>query len=326
MNAIIIKNAGKSSYLEWTEVPMVKRKAGEVIVKVRSTAVNRADLLQRRGLYPPPDGESEIMGLECAGEIVETGLEVTNCNVGDRVCALLAGGGYADYINIHQDMILPIPSNLSFDEAAAIPEAYYTAFLNLFDMGKLKPNEICLIYSGGSGVGTAAIQLAKFAKSKVITIAGSREKMRRCIELGADHVFNYKEDQFINKIKQLTKVTGVDLILDTVGAKYSAKSIDLLGYRGRLILIGVLSGSIAEVDLGQVLKKNILIRGSTLRNRSIQEKIILTQKIKSFVLPLFEDGVLKPVIDSVYPIQLIEDAHQHMLANKNFGKIVISVV
>ena len=307
MNAIIIKNAGKSSYLEWTEVPMVKRKAGEVIVKVRSTAVNRADLLQRRGLYPPPDGESEIMGLECAGEIVETGLEVTNCNVGDRVCALLAGGGYADYINIHQDMILPIPSNLSFDEAAAIPEAYYTAFLNLFDMGELKPNEICLIYSGGSGVGTAAIQIAKFAKATVLTTAGS-------------------PDQFINKIKQLTKVTGVDLILDTVGAKYSAKSIDLLGYRGRLILIGLLSGSIAEVDLGQVLKKNILIRGSTLRNRSIQEKTILTQKIKSFVLPLFEDGVLKPVIDSVYPIQLIEDAHQHMLANKNYGKIVISVV
>ncbi|KAB2879883.1 NAD(P)H-quinone oxidoreductase [bacterium] len=321
----MIKDAGKSSSLEWTEVPMVRRKAGEVIVKVRSTAVNRADLLQRRGLYPSPDGESEIIGLECAGEIVETGPEVTNCKVGDRVCALLAGGGYADYINIHQDMILPIPTNLSFDEAAAIPEAFYTAYLNLFDLGELKPGETCLIYSGGSGVGTAAIQIAKFAKATVLTTAGSPEKMRRCIELGADHVFDYKEDQLISKIKQLTKVTGVDLILDTVGAKYSANNIDLLGYRGRLILIGLLSGSVAAVDLSQVLKKNILIRGSTLRNRPIREKIILTQQIKSFVLPLFEDGVLKPVIDSVYPIQQIEDAHQRMLGNKNFGKIVISV-
>ncbi|MBL7994194.1 NAD(P)H-quinone oxidoreductase [bacterium] len=326
MKAIIIKNAGKSSYLEWTEVPMVNRKAGEVIVKVRSTAVNRADLLQRLGLYPPPDGESQIMGLECAGEIVETGPEVMNCKVGDRVCALLAGGGYADYVNIHRAMILPIPLSLSFDEAAAIPEAYYTAYVNLLDIGELKAGETCLIYAGGSGVGTAAIQIAKFVKATVLATAGSQEKMRRCIELGADHVFDHKEDQFISKIQQLTKVTGIDLILDTIGAKHFANNIDLLSYRGRLILIGLLSGSMAEVDLGQVLKKNILMRGSTLRNLPIQEKILLTQKIKSFVLPLFEDRVLKPVIDSVYPIQQIENAHQRMLGNRNFGKIVISMV
>lgn len=325
MKAIVIRNQGKNSQLEWTEFPMVKQDSEEVIVKIHATAVNRADLLQRRGLYPPPQGASDILGLECAGEIVERGLSASNFKVGDRVCALLSGGGYAEYVNIHQDMLLPIPENLSYEESAAFPESFYTAYLNLFELGRLEKREFCLIHSGASGVGVAAIQLAKISGAKVITTAGSSEKISKCLDLGADHAFNYKKERFAEKIRQLDNFEGIDLILDTVGAKFASDNIDILSYRGRMIIIGLLGGSASELDLGLVLRKNILIQGSTLRNRPLTEKVKLTRKMKSYIMPLLEKGSLKTIVDSVFPVQQVNEAHRRMSENKNFGKIVLTI-
>lgn len=326
MKAIKIRNFGFQSELEWTETGLVRPGPEEVSIRIHATAVNRADLLQRRGLYPPPEGASDILGLECAGEIAETGSYVTKWKSGDRVCALLAGGGYAEYVNVPQEMLLPVPKNLTFTEAACIPEAYYTAYLNLIDIGKLKRDETCIIHSGGSGIGTAAIQLAKTIGANVITTTGTSEKNGKCIELGADYAFDHTDENFFKKIRTMIQPPGIDLILDTVGAQYMTENISLLGYRGRLILIGLLGGSKSALDLGQVLTKNILIAGSTLRNKPLQEKKILTKKIRSEVLPHFETGHLKPVMDSVWPITNVQDAHQRMAENRNFGKIVLSVI
>jgi putative PIG3 family NAD(P)H quinone oxidoreductase len=325
MKATKIRNFGIQSELEWTETADVRPNPDEVSIRIHATAVNRADLLQRRGLYPPPEGASEILGLECSGEIIETGRDVNNWEIGDRVCALLAGGGYAEYVTVSYNMLLSVPKNMSFAESACIPEAFYTAYLNLIDIGKLKAGESCIIHSGGSGVGTAAIQLAKMKGATVIATAGTPEKIRKCLELGADEVYNHADEDFMKKIKSNAR-PGIDLILDTVGAKYLNENINLLSYRGRLILIGLLGGTKSELDLGQVLTKNILIVGSTLRNQSLQEKIILTQKIRSEVMPFFETGQLKVVMDSVWPITKAHEAHQRMSENKNFGKLVLSVV
>ncbi len=326
MKAIRIKNFGVHSELEWTKTELIKPARDEVSIRIHATAVNRADLLQRRGLYPPPEGASDILGLECSGEIAETGSEVANWRVGDRVCALLTGGGYAEYVNVHQGMLLPLSPSLSYAEAACIPEAYYTAYLNLIDLGKLKSRETCLIHSGGSGVGSAAIQLSKMIGANVITTAGTPEKIKKCIELGADEAYDHTEENFMKKIKFKNPTYGIDLILDTVGGKYLAGNIELLGYRGRLILIGLLGGAKSELNLDQVLSKNILIKGSTLRNKPLEEKITLTQKIRSEVLPHLEAGQLKVIMDSVWPVTSANDAHRYLSENKNFGKIVLTVV
>ena len=326
LKAIVIKNPGKNSYLQWDDVPMVKPGSKEVVIRVHATAVNRADLLQRRGLYPPPAGASDIVGLECAGEIVETVTDTSQHRVGDRVCALLTGGGYSEYVNVHEDMVFSVPQSMTYEQAAAIPEAFVTAYLNLFDIGQLKNDEACLIHSGGSGVGTAAIQLAKYVKAMVITTAGSNEKIELCKTLGADFAFNYHEVLFAEKIEQQLPIgKGLDLILDTVGANYLSDNINLLGYRGRMIVIGHLSGSKAQLNLDHVLKKNIMIRGSTLRHLPIDDKIILIQNVRSKVMPLFEKGIIKPIVDSVFSIKQVEAAHRRIIDNKNFGKIVISM-
>lgn len=325
MKALITRNPGKNSYLEWTDVPKPDPMSQEVIVKIHATAVNRADLLQRRGLYPPPEGASDILGLECAGEIVDRGAEVSEYREGDRVCALLAGGGYAEYVAVHQDMLLPVPPKLSFHEAAGIPESFYTAYLNLFEIGKLIAGEVCVIHSGGSGIGVAAIQLAKKAGAEVIATTGSSEKIKKCLEIGANHAFSYNEEPILYKIKQYTRDMGVDLVLDTIGARLLTDNISMLKYRGRIVIIGLLGGSKSEMDIGQVLIKNIFIQGSTLRNRSLKEKIILTNKIKSDVMPFFLNGKLRPIVDSVFSIHQAEEAHRRMAENKNFGKIILSI-
>ncbi len=325
MNAIKVINTGPNSQLQWCHETMTHPEPHEVRIKIRATAVNRADLLQRRGRYPPPEGSTDILGLECAGVIDQAGSDVRNWRTGDRVMVLLAGGGYAEEVNVHANLLMPIPSHLSFEEAAAIPEAFMTAFLNLFVLGQLRPTERCLIHSGGSGVGTAAIQLAKVRGSGVIITAGSDEKLRRCTELGADAGLNYHKSTFSKELMSLGNEHPIDVILDTVGARFTAENIGLLANGGRLLLIGLLGGSKSEVDLGAVLTKNLTIMGSTLRNKSLEEKMDLTMRFKLEILPLFETKKIRPVVDRILPVTDADKAHAIMYENRNFGKIVLRI-
>ncbi len=324
MQAILVK-ADKAHSLYSAEVPTPAITAGFVLIKIHATAVNRADLLQRRGLYPPPAGESDVLGLEAAGVIVEKGSNVAGWQIGDRVCCLLGGGGYAEHVAAHQDMLLPIPAHLSFEQAAAIPEVFYTAFVNLFLEGELQAGESLLIHAGASGVGTAAIQLAKHAGAKIFITAGSDEKIQRCLALGAEIGSNYKTADFAERILELTAQKGVAVILDCVGGKYLSQNLALLQLKGRMVLIGLLGGAKAEIDLALVLRKRLRLIGSVLRSRTRAEKIAITQAFKERVWPLFQQQQLQPIIDSIYPLAEAEQAHAHVAANKNFGKVVLQV-
>jgi putative PIG3 family NAD(P)H quinone oxidoreductase len=325
MKTVFVKNdAAQTLYLG--EAPTPKLGVDAVLIKVHATAVNRADLLQRRGFYPPPPGESGILGLEAAGVILEKDRHVSDWQIDDRVMCLLGGGGYAEYVAVHKDMLLPIPGHLSFEQAAAIPEVFYTAFVNLFLEGELQAGESLLIHAGASGVGTAAIQLARHAGAQVFITAGGDEKIRRGVSLGADFGINYKTEDFAGRIFSLTGQNGVDVILDCVGGKYLQQNLSLLKPKGRLVLIGLLSGAKAEIDLALVLRKRLRLLGSVLRSRPLAEKIALTQAFKARVLPLFENRQIQPIIDSVYPLAEAEQAHAHVAANRNFGKVVLEVM
>jgi putative PIG3 family NAD(P)H quinone oxidoreductase len=321
MQAITVNKADGA--LEWKAVSSPTPKSGEVLVKIFAAGVNRADILQRRGLYDPPPETSDTLGLECAGEIIGLGDSVKGWAIGDRVFALLGGGGYAELVTVPQDMLIAMPGRLSFEQAAAIPEAFYTAYLNLFVNGALCAGESVLIYSGGGGVGTAAIQLANHFGAEVFATAGDPHKMDRSRQLGARQVFNYKKEDSVNEIREAT--LGVNVILDTVGGRSLAGRIELLKPKGRLLLVGLLGGGRGEINLSTLLMKNISVIASTLRNKSLAEKIALTRKIKNVVMPLFEEGVLRPVVDSVYPVIQAGEAHQRMLDNQNFGKIVLKI-
>lgn len=325
MQAVLVKkNAPFELYLG--DVPQPSPAADEVLVRVHATAVNRADLLQRRGLYPPPPGTSEILGLEAAGEIAAVGSRVNDWHVGDRVFCLLAGGGYAEYVTVHRKMLLPIPPDWTFEQAAAVPEVFYTAFVNLFFEGRLRQGEIALIHAGASGVGTAAIQLARRAGALVIVTAGSEDKITRCQNLGANHGINYKEEDFAERVMKLTNGAGVDLVLDCVGAAYLANNLAALGSKGRLVLIGLLSGAHASIDLASVLRKRIRVIGSVLRSRPLEEKIAITKSFRRYVLPLFVNDQFTPVIDSVYDWTEVNQAHDYVAANRNVGKVVLRVM
>jgi putative PIG3 family NAD(P)H quinone oxidoreductase len=324
MKAILVKDDAAHS-LHLSEAPMPQASPDQVLIEIHATAVNRADLLQRRGLYPPPPGESDILGLEAAGVIVEKGVNVKNWQIGERVFCLLGGGGYAEYVAAHQDMLLRIPQHLSFEQAAAIPEAFYTAFVNLFLEGNLQQHESLLIHAGASGVGTAAIQLARQAGAKIFITAGSDEKIRRCLELGADAGINYKTEDFAARVAELTQQQGVDVILDCVGGEYLRKNLSLLRLKGRLVLIGLMGGAKAEIDLTLVLRKRLRLIGSVLRSRTLAEKIEITKAFREKILPLFINQQIHPVIDSVHPLAEAGAAHELVAANKNFGKVVLRV-
>lgn len=324
MKAILVKDdAARSLYL--AEAPTPQPGPEAVLIKVHATAVNRADLLQRRGLYPPPPGESEILGLEAAGVIAEKSANLTAWQIGERVMCLLGGGGYAEYVVANQNMLLRIPEGMSFEQAAAIPEAFYTAFVNLFLEGDLKAGESLLIHAGASGVGTAAIQLARRAGAQVFITAGSDEKIRRCVELGADVGINYKTEDFAARVAGLTQHHGVEVILDCVGGEYLHKNLSLLRLKARLVLIGLLGGAKSEIDLALVLRKRLRLIGSVLRSRSLAEKIAITAAFRENILPLFVNRQIQPVIDSIYPLAEAGQAHQLVAANKNFGKVVLRV-
>jgi putative PIG3 family NAD(P)H quinone oxidoreductase len=296
-----------------------------VLVRVRATALNRADLLQRRGLYPPPRGESEILGMECSGEVLTLGEGVSSVHVGERVFALLPGGGYAERVVVPEKMLIPMPDKMSFEDAAAIPEAFLTAREALFTLGKLRADDVVLVHAAGSGVGSAAVQLAREAGAQVIATAGSADKLARAKELGAHVLVNYRSEDFAEIAKKASDGRGVNVVLDFIGASYWPKHAACLAVGGRCVCIGVLGGASAEVNLAQLLTRRYQLLGLVMRARDVSEKIAITQAFIRESLPLFARGALKPVVDRVFPLAEASKAHERMEANENFGKIVLSV-
>ena len=323
MKAVVVKEDISSRPLVWTEVPTPEPGPGEVLVRVHACALNRADLHQRAGNYPSPLGASEILGLEMAGTIAELGADVTDWQLGERVCALLSGGGYAEYAVVPEQLLMSIPERHSFEEAAGVPEVFLTAYTNLFREGAAKRGETVLIHAGASGVGTAAIQLASRYGCTVYATAGTREKVATCECLGARRCINYREEDFASVLRSLQGFEGVDLVFDMVGKNYLERNLDLLRWRGRIVFVSLLSGSQVELDLRTLMVKRLSLVGTTLRQRSLEEKASLRDSfLKSFGADL-ASGKVYPVIDKVFPIQEVENAHTYMTENRNIGKIIL---
>ena len=326
MQAIQVINNDEQNTLEIGTVPDPELSAKTIRVKIKATALNRADLLQRTGNYPPPKGASEILGLEMAGIVEKVGNEVTKWNLGDRVFGLLAGGGYAEYCTIHEDMAMEIPENLPFDKATAIPETFLTAFQALDWLGKLQEKETVLIHAAGSGVGTSAIQLAHHLyDAQIIATAGKQHKLDAAKELGANFAYNYKQQNYAEEIISDVGPNSVDVVVDFIGKPYWHKNMEVMAMDGRVVYLSFLGGhKIEELSLIPILRKRLSIMGSTLRNRSEQYKIDLTKDFAQKALSLFRTGTLSPVIDSTFDWTDTEQAHQRMQNNKNTGKIVLT--
>ncbi len=325
MLAIVAKADGGPDVLEIDRVPVPSHGDDEMLVRVRATALNRADLLQREGKYPPPEGASEILGLEMAGEVVSVGEACAGWAEGDRVCGLLAGGGYAQYAAVHHDLAMPLPRSLSFEEGAAIPEVFLTAFQALHWYGRVAKGTSVLVHAGASGVGTAGIQLARRAGATVYVTA-SAGKHDACLELGAEAAIDYQSEDFAVRIDELTAGRGVDIIVDFVGGPYFKRNAASLAIDGRLILLAMLGGwRVEDVDLRTLFRKRASVFASTLRNRDQTYKIRLTKDFVRSALPLFEAGILRPVIDRILPWSAASEAHRIMGENRNAGKIVLQV-
>jgi tumor protein p53-inducible protein 3 len=324
MKAVLVEDTTKKLYIGEADEPIMSD--DDLLVHVNATALNRADLLQRRGLYPPPKGASPIIGLEMAGVVEKTGNNITGWKKGDRVFALLPGGGYAERVSIPASMALRIPDHFSFEEAAAIPEVFLTSYLNLFMLGGLKADQTVLIHAGASGVGTAAIQLIREAGATSLVTAGSEKKRNFCIQLGASAAIDYKAGPFAPIVNEATGGRGADIIMDFIGASYWEQNIESLAADGRLIVIGLMGGSkVKDLDLGLLLSRRLQVIGTALRSKSLCDKISLTKQFAAFAMPRFTDGRLKPIIDSVWELNKVNDAHDYMEQNKNIGKIILRV-
>lgn len=321
MKAINIR--GDALVWEDTEEPSLG--PGKVRIENHATAVNRADLAQRAGGYPPPAGESPVLGLECAGVVTAVGDGVSRVEPGDEVCALLAGGGYAETVVVPAGQVLKKPAKLTFIEAASIPEVFATAYLNLFMEARLAKGEHAVIHAGASGVGTAAIQMCRAFGSPVFVTAGSQDKIDRCIEFGADAGMDRHEGDFSEAVRAWTDGRGADVILDPVGGPYLAANLACLATDGRLVIIGLLGGAKAEVALGTMMVKRLRIIGSTLRARSIAAKAMVMDALKERVWPLLEDGTIRPVIERVFPVEEAGNAHDLIAGNQTFGKVVLRI-
>ncbi len=325
MRGIIRTGDGGPGVLQLSEVPAPIPTATQLLVDVHATALNRADLIQRRGGYPPPPGESEILGLEIAGTVAGIGRAVEGISEGDRVFGLVGGGGYAAQAVIDYRMAMPIPDGWSFEEAAAVPEVFFTANENIFTLGELSAGETILIHAGGSGVGTAGIQISHHAGANVLVTAGTLEKIHKCKTLGAIEGINYKTTDFVAEIEHLTDGEGVDVVLDFIGAPYLERNLSVLKTKGRLLQVGLIAGATTEINLGTLMRNRLKIIGSVMRPQSIDEKIAITQRFVDRWLPELKRGVLRPIIDSIFPLAEAEQAHTYMEANRNFGKIILKV-
>jgi putative PIG3 family NAD(P)H quinone oxidoreductase len=320
MKAILFDTPGSPDVLRYGDAPDPQPGPDELLVRVHATAVNRADCLQRRGAYPPPPGASPILGLELAGEVIEPAGE---WQTGERVMAVVTGGGYAELAVVPSGMAIHIPDGMSFEQAAAIPEAFLTAYLNLFTLGRLQAGESALVHAGASGVGTAAIQLARAAGARVFATA-SAGKLDLCRALGAAAAFDYHSGSFADAVREAAG-NGVDVVLDFVGAPYWEQNLAALAPYGRLLLIGFLGGSKGQLDLGPILTKSLSVAGTTLRRTPLPQKVALTRDFANFALGRFATGELRSVIDTILPLNAASEAHQIMEANRNAGKIVLRV-
>lgn len=324
MRAVVLEQYGDPEVLTVREVPDPEVGVEQVIVDIRATALNRADLLQRRGLYPGPPMEHEIPGMEFCGTVAVAGPGVTRWAVGDPVMGIVGGGAYAEKLSIHERQLLPVPEGLSLDDAAAVPEVFLTAFDALVVQGDLTSGRWALVHAGASGVGTASIQIAK-SMGAFVAVTASAGKHDRCRELGADVVIDYKTEDFAEVMMERTGGRGVDVVLDVIGGDYTIKNIKALRVGGKILQVGVMGSQTVELPLGMLLPKRASIIGTVLRARPLEEKIALTQRVEAELLPLFATGTLRPVIDSRFSLEQMADAHRYMETNQNVGKILIDL-
>ena len=311
--------------LLWKENPDPDLKKDEVLIRIKASAINRADLLQRSGNYPVPPGASPILGLECSGIVEEVGGQVENLIKGDEVCALLAGGGYAEKVSVPSGQVLKVPKGFSFEQAAALPEVFATAYFNLYMEANLSEGEKTLIHAGASGVGTAAIQICKAKGNPCFVTAGTKEKISRCMELGAEGGTVRNEENFADAVAKWTDNNGVQVILDPVGANYLEDNIKSLTLEGRLVMIGLMGGAKTSINLGLLMMKRLRIIGSTLRAQPIPKKTEIMNNLNENIWPLLESGDIKPIIDTVIPIEEVDKAHKLMESNQTFGKVILKV-
>lgn len=325
MKAVVFEKPGAENVLKVGEVAEPKPGAGELLIRVKCSGINRADLMQRQGFYPPPPGASDILGLECAGEVAALGAGVSGWRVGDRAMALMAGGGYAEHAVVDAGCAMHIPATMSDEEGGAFPEVFLTAFLNIFMLAEVQPGNSVLVQGGGSGVGTAAILLCKEAGIRSIVTAGSDAKCEQCLKLGADVAINYKAGPFAPAVKTATNGRGADVALDHIGAAYLGQNIEALAQGGRLVLIGLMKGSRGEIDLNPVLRRHLKIMGSTLRSRPADEKARIVSGLLARFGVALEAGRLRPPVYKVVSMAEAAEAHRMMAASEHFGKIVLRI-
>ncbi|CAL9470314.1 NAD(P)H-quinone oxidoreductase [Streptomyces sp. enrichment culture] len=324
MRAITIPEPGGPEALVWSEVPDPVPGEGEVLVEVAAGAVNRADLLQRRGFYDPPPGSSPYPGLECSGRVAAIGPGVSGWTVGDEVCALLAGGGYAEKVAVPSGQLLPVPKGLDLVTAAALPEVTATVWSNVFMVAHLRPGETLLAHGGASGIGTMAIQLGKAVGARVAVTAGSQEKLARCAELGADVLIDYRTQDFVDEVRAATGGAGADVILDIMGAKYLERNVKALAVNGRLAVIGLQGGVKGELDLGMLLGKRAAVTATSLRQRPPEEKAAIVAAVREHVWPLVEAGTVRPVVDRTLPMERAAEAHRVLEDSTHVGKVLLT--
>lgn len=325
MHAITIEQPGGPEALVWSDVPDPVAGEGEVLVEVAASAVNRADVLQRQGFYDPPPGASRHPGLECSGRISAMGPGVSGWSVGDEVCALLAGGGYAQKVAVPMGQLLPVPAGVDLVTAAALPEVVATVWSNVFMVAGLRPGETLLVHGGASGIGTMAIQLAKAVGATVAVTAGGPEKLARCKELGADILIDYREQDFVAELRAATGGAGADVILDIMGAKYLSRNVEALAVNGRLAIIGLQGGVKAELNLGALLSKRAAITATSLRARPLEEKAAIVAAVREHVWPLVSAGRVRPVVHATFPIAEAAEAHRVMESGSHVGKLLLTV-
>ncbi len=323
MHAIEIPRPGGPNALKIGKRPVPEPKAGEVLVKIASAGVNRADTLQRQGLYPMPPGATDIPGLEAAGEVVALGPDVSRFKVGDAVCALLSGGGYAEFVNVPEPQCMALPPKVDLAAAGGVPETFCTVWTNVFERAALKPGEVFLAQGGTSGIGYTGIQLAKAFGSPVLATAGSDEKARACEAFGADRGINYNTEDFVAVGKEFTNGRGVDVILDMVGGDYIPRQLELLAREGRLCFVALMGGTVVEADFGLIHRKHLTVTGSTLRSRTIEQKASICRALEAKVWPLFESGACSPVIYKTFPLDQAAEAHALMESSQHIGKIML---
>ncbi|MDE0308721.1 MAG: NAD(P)H-quinone oxidoreductase [Acidiferrobacterales bacterium] len=325
MKVVDLSEFGDADVLDITERPIPEPANGEVLIKVAAAGLNRADIMQRNGQYPPPPGASDILGLEVSGQVVSAAPDADGVAVGDEVCALLAGGGYAEYCTAPASSCLPVPKSLDIVEAGAVPETFFTVWTNVFMRGNLKDGERILVHGGTSGIGTTAIQLANAFGAQVCATAGSKEKCNAIIELGAEHAINYREADFVEEVKAWTNGQGVDVILDIVGGAYLSKNIKCLAPEGRLVIIATQGGLKSEINVLPIMLKRLTVTGSTLRARTVSQKSEIAEQLRKHAWPLLDNGDVRPIIDSIFPMTQVRDAHRRLDSGTHIGKVLLQI-